>query len=205
MTPVGTLDTSLSESQYSSLLGLLGNPNMKLASIYRSSRDGSRYEDLLRCVGDKTGLVFIIRTGRYVFGAYISAGLQLPDDPTSYRTYDSDVWWFSLAGHFLTPTKIEIDQDLQWVRVAGREADECRENVWIHSYLRLGYGESCFGQPAADIRSCSQNAYSHISPSEGYMGTVFDDVFHDESYCPQHALLAGEAGSFMADEIVVLH
>ncbi|CEM33992.1 unnamed protein product [Vitrella brassicaformis CCMP3155] len=197
MTPVGTLDTSLSESQYSSLLGLLGNPNMKLASIYRSSRDGSRYEDLLRCVGDKTGLVIIIRKGKYVFGVYISAGLQEPDDPTDTRRCECDILYISLAGHFATPTKIDLRGGLrgcggQAVFVTGREGSAGGTRVYVAGCLWMGC-ESDEG-PAVGICRCEQYTNSWNVPA-GYTG---------ERNSTGDALLAGEE-SFHADEREVLH
>jgi len=195
MTPVGTLDTSLSESQYSSLLGLLGNPNMKLASIYRSSRDGSRYEDLLRCVGDKTGLVIIIRKGKYVFGVYISAGLQEPDDPTDTRRCECDILYISLAGHFATPTKIDFTRVQQSVWVAGSQERAYSASMSIGGCLWLGLGcRDHGGKTAADIRSCRQYI-SHFSMPGSYTGVR--DRLGD-------AVLGGSR-AFMADEIEVLH
>mmetsp|Transcript_15354 Transcript_15354/g.36494 ORF Transcript_15354/g.36494 Transcript_15354/m.36494 type:complete len:242 (+) Transcript_15354:187-912(+) len=203
-------NTSLSASEYEALLASMGgDTTTQVTSLYRTSVHGTTYGDLLDNVGDAKPLVFVVRKDKYVFGVYVSAGIQLPDDPTDVNSYRSDVWYFSLVGHFPQPTKIEIPQVQLSVDVAGRNGSAVGANMYIDGHLWLGYGGYSDGPPAvppaADIRSCSQNAYSHISPSEGYMGTVFDDVFHDESYCPQHALLAGEAGSFMADEIVVLH
>jgi len=117
--PVTFPDMSLTVLQYASLHGWLG-AKKPLGVVYRSSGDGTTYSDLLRCVGDKTGLVIIVRKDMYVFGVYISAGLQLPDDPTDYRRYSCGVWWFSLAGHFDTPTRINVPRR-QYVSVAGRE------------------------------------------------------------------------------------
>mmetsp|Transcript_16459 Transcript_16459/g.46836 ORF Transcript_16459/g.46836 Transcript_16459/m.46836 type:complete len:154 (-) Transcript_16459:436-897(-) len=79
----------------------------RLKLIYRASRDGPSYGDLLRCVGDTKDLVFVVSKGEYVFGAFVSGGLQLPDDPTGVNEYDCDGWQFSLAGHFTKgPTKL---------------------------------------------------------------------------------------------------
>jgi len=157
--------TSLTRQEYYGLLGLLGDHSMKLQSIYRASRDGTTYDDLLRCVCDKTGLAFIIRKGEYVFGAFISAGLELPDDPTGSNRYDCDVWHFSLAGHFAQPTKIEISRLAQYV--AGREGSLYGASVRIGGGLRLGDDGSDW--PAADIRSCFQSTDRNEVP-EGYVG-----------------------------------
>ncbi|CEM12819.1 unnamed protein product [Vitrella brassicaformis CCMP3155] len=154
--------TSLTRQEYYDLLGLLGDHTMKLQSIYRSSRDGTTYSDVLRCVGGKTGLVFLIRKDQYVFGSFISAGIQPPDEPTSGHWYGCDVWDFSLAGHFPEPTKIDIDDKNQCVSVAGREGQVNAASVEIGGWLRLGR-EVGGDAPAADIRSCLQPA--HPGPS----------------------------------------
>ncbi|CEM34054.1 unnamed protein product [Vitrella brassicaformis CCMP3155] len=186
--PVTFPDMSLTVLQYASLHGWLG-AKKPLGVVYRSSGDGTTYSDLLRCVGDKTGLVIIVRRGRYVFGVYISAGLQPPDDPTSYRRCNCDVWWFSLVGHFDKPTKIKIDRG-QWVFVAGREGSASGASVYISGNLYLGDGGVW---PAADIRSCYQYTNNKNVPA-GYMGDR--DKFGE-------ALLGGSK-KFMADEIEVL-
>ncbi|CEM33970.1 unnamed protein product [Vitrella brassicaformis CCMP3155] len=194
--PVGS---SLGVWEYYGLLGLIEGDE-RLRSVYRSSRDGTTYANLLRCVGDKTGLVFIIRKDMYVFGAFISDGIWEPDDPTDWHYYPCDVWQFSLAGHFKKPTKIEIRRDWQNVRVAGRE-EGCMlidAKVYIGGHLYL-YDGRCSGpgedeQPAADIRSCCQCTHTDHVP-EDYMG-------RRNEYGTAH--LAGSS-DFMADEIEVLH
>ncbi|CEL98342.1 unnamed protein product [Vitrella brassicaformis CCMP3155] len=85
----------------------VGGTGKSLRSLYRATRDGPSYGDLLRCVGDTKDLVFVVSKGEYVFGAFVSGGLQLPDDPTGVNEYDCDGWQFSLAGHFTKgPTKL---------------------------------------------------------------------------------------------------
>ncbi|CEM20306.1 unnamed protein product [Vitrella brassicaformis CCMP3155] len=186
--------TSLTRQEYYGLLGLLGDHTMKLQSVYRASRDGTTYADLLRCVGDKQRLAFVIRKDNYVFGAFISAGLKLPDDPTDWHEYDCDydcdVWHFSLAGHFPQPTKIESGQ---YVWVAGREKSGLGGNVGIGDNMWLGVS----GRPAADIRSCFQYTYSHQVPA-GYVGVRCTDP-------AQCSALLGGSYQFCADEIEVLH
>ncbi|CEL94359.1 unnamed protein product [Vitrella brassicaformis CCMP3155] len=158
------LGSSLTESEFKALRGLIGG-QVKLKSLYRTSLHGSTYDNLLRCVGDKTGLVFVVRKGEYVFGAFISAGLELPDDPTGSNRYDCDVWHFSLAGHFPQPTKIDISRLAQYV--AGREGSLYGASVRIGGGLRLGDDGSDW--PAADIRSCFQSTDRNEVP-EGYVG-----------------------------------
>ncbi|CEM34081.1 unnamed protein product [Vitrella brassicaformis CCMP3155] len=68
--------SSIGLSDVAHIAKWLGGASLTL--IYRASRDGTGYDDLLRCVGDKLRLVFIIRKGRYVFGAFISGGLHEP-------------------------------------------------------------------------------------------------------------------------------
>ncbi|CEM18483.1 unnamed protein product [Vitrella brassicaformis CCMP3155] len=108
--------SGLTIDQRISLHGWLVRP------IYRSSRDGTSYADMLRCVGDNTSrIVFIIWKDQYVFGCYISGGLRLPDDHNGVKMQWCDVWYFSLAGHFARPTMIDLrGRGWQFVEVAGR-------------------------------------------------------------------------------------
>jgi len=185
-------EASLPASEHEGLLGLLGNDTTDLISLYRTSEHGTTYDDLLDSVGDAKPLVLVIKKDEYIFSVYISAGLRLPDEPTGDHEYDCDVWWFSLAGHFPTPTKIDIGRG-QWVHVAGRQGNAGGANVHIGGMLDLGWGGSVSGRPAADIRSCSQSTDSDDLPA-GYTGEwEYGDAALGGSY------------EFMADEIEVLH
>ncbi|CEM10059.1 unnamed protein product [Vitrella brassicaformis CCMP3155] len=184
-------NTSLSASEYEALLASMGgDTTTQVTSLYRTSVDGTTYGDLLDNVGDAKPLVVVVRKDKYVFGVYVSAGIQLPDDPTSEHWYGSDVWWFSLAGHFPQPTKIDIPPWEQWMRVAGRKANAVEANMYIGRYLVLGEQR---GWPAAGIRSCEQYTDSDYLP-EGYTGVRGE--FADA--------LMGGSRNFMADEIEVL-
>ncbi|CEM02728.1 unnamed protein product [Vitrella brassicaformis CCMP3155] len=96
----------LTDEQQDALRGWVDGRQLRL--LYRASCDGSRYEDLLRCVRDAGPLVFVIRKDDYVFGGYMGDGLKLPEDPRGFDSYSSDLWHFSLAGHFDGPTKIKL-------------------------------------------------------------------------------------------------
>ncbi|CEL99683.1 unnamed protein product [Vitrella brassicaformis CCMP3155] len=191
-------NTSLSASEYEALVGLLGgNDTTPLTSLYRTSVHGTTYGDLLDNVGGAKPLVFVVKKDKYVFGAYVSDGIQLPDDPTgeSYEECElpgCDVWYFSLAGHFPQPTKIEIDEWEQSVWVAGRERNAEGANMVIGGFIIFGDGYPS-DQPAADIRSCFQYTFSGYVP-EGYTGVRDDE---------KDALLGGSL-DFIADEIEVL-
>ncbi|CEM34006.1 unnamed protein product [Vitrella brassicaformis CCMP3155] len=185
--------TSLSASEYKSLLGLLGNDTTELTSLYRMSVHGSSYGDLLDRVGDAKPLVFVVKKDKYVFGVYISAGIQPPDDPTSSNVYGSDVWWFSLAGHFPQPTKIDIDRAEQALMVGGRKGNANGANMGIGGTIRFGDGGTVDGQPAADIRSCHQLTLGDYVPEE-YTGVR--DEYGD--------VVLGGSDDFIADEIEVL-
>ncbi|CEM03381.1 unnamed protein product [Vitrella brassicaformis CCMP3155] len=165
----------------------------KLTLIYKALRDGAKYDDLLRCVGDKRRLVFVIRKDEYVLGAFISEGLQLPDDRTDSHYYGCDVWYFSLGGHFAQPTKIDIPRMCQFVYLAGRDGSVgggARVELGECLYLGDGHGSR---RPAADIRSCYQYAHRDDVPA-GY-------VVARNRY--GHALLGGSE-CFHADEIEIL-
>ena len=167
----------------------------------RASRDGTTYSDMLRCVGDKTRLVFVIRKDEYVFGAFISAGIELPDDPRGENKYLCDGWHFSLAGHFNKPTM--MGQCGRTLRVAGREGivpvvSVFRAKLVIGCYLWLGYkglwwGYEC-SAAATDMRRCRQVISFEDDVPEGYVGVRDEDgdaVF-------------GGSPDFMADDLEVL-
>ena len=157
-------------------------------SMCRATRDGPSYDDFLRCVGDTMGLVFVIHKDKYVFGASISAGIQLPDDPKGENRYECDVWHFSLSGHFIKgPTRVE-ESGKGAVWVAGREGG-CE-------FLCLG----CEGGAANDMRSCRQYIPScrqlihRCFAREGYVGAKDKDG----------SAVFGGSEFFMADEVEVL-
>mmetsp|Transcript_16273 Transcript_16273/g.46304 ORF Transcript_16273/g.46304 Transcript_16273/m.46304 type:complete len:279 (+) Transcript_16273:2488-3324(+) len=161
--------------------------DITLTLIYRASSHGSTYGHLLHCVGDRRGLVFVIRKDKYVFGVYMSAGIQLPHDPKGYNDYSCYVYDFSLSGHFEKPTKMLDDRRL--VYVAGREGTVGKLRIdGIGGCLCLGYGT------ADDMRSCRQSIPRQYVP-EGYVG-VRDD---------RGNAVFGGSEHFMADEIEVLH
>ncbi|CEM34104.1 unnamed protein product [Vitrella brassicaformis CCMP3155] len=196
--------TSLSASEYDALLGLLVNDTTELISLYRTSVHGTEYGNLLDRVGNALPLVLVIKKDEYVFGYYIGGGLLQPDDHTRKFTdvnktgtlnYMCDVWRFSLAGHFPTPTKMDLDSNETFVTVAVRGADVCCENVNIGAALHLGWGGSGGShQPAADIRSCYHEAIVSDDLPEGYIGERDEDG---------DALFGGSL-EFMGDEIEVL-
>jgi len=187
--------TSLSASEYEGLLGLLGaNGTTRVTSLYRTSVHGTTYGDLLDRVGDAKPLVFVVRNGEYVFGAVISEGIRLPDSSTGYVMYPCKVWWFSLAGHFEKPIKINLYGQEQIVYAAGREGHIDGANVRIGGRMWLGWSGLGPGRPADDIRSCRQYTTGRNVPS-GYTGEREED---------EDALLGGSK-DFMAEEIEVLH
>ncbi|CEL98333.1 unnamed protein product [Vitrella brassicaformis CCMP3155] len=167
-------------------LGATSENSLKL--IYRASHDGPSYGDLLRCVGDTKNLVFLIRKDKYVFGAFISANIQVPDDPTGYKKkyYWCDVWYFSLAGHFAKgPTK--MGEGWLPVRVAGREGTVGGAKVRVGWWLWLG----CEGGARTDMRRCRQSIHRKDVP-EGYVGVR-----------RKGNALFGGSRDFMADEVDV--
>mmetsp|Transcript_23854 Transcript_23854/g.58972 ORF Transcript_23854/g.58972 Transcript_23854/m.58972 type:complete len:236 (-) Transcript_23854:351-1058(-) len=182
----------------------VGTPNKRLRLLYRSTHDGPSYGDLLRCVGSTKGLVFVVRKNQYVFGAYISEGIKLPDAPMLYNRYECGGWQFCLAGNFDTPTKVEVPQ--AHVYVAGSEgAGEICGNISIEgsqgytkfSFLCLGYSETDM-RFSADMRFCCQGIDVRELPT-GYRGHVYEpDLF------PCTAGFSGSHTRFLADELEVL-
>ncbi|CEM33982.1 unnamed protein product [Vitrella brassicaformis CCMP3155] len=197
--------TSLSASEYEGLVGLLvqegelgvlGNATTKLTPLYWTAAHGTAWRKVLVRVGDAEPLVFIIRKDNYVFGAFISDRLLLSDDyPTDRREYESDVWLFSLAGHFPQPTKINLYGGGQIVRVAERRGAVYGARVWIGGRFSLAMGYGGDGRSAAaDIRSCRHYTTGSDVP-EGYTGVKNENGT---------AFLGGSM-EFMADDIEVLH
>ncbi|CEL98338.1 unnamed protein product [Vitrella brassicaformis CCMP3155] len=194
-----TFDPFQSSALYRFLGPAMGTHELKL--IYRASRDGASYDDLLRCVGDTKGLVFIVRRdmyvfrrdmyvlGEYVFGAFISGGIRLPDDPKPLNVYQCDGCDFSLAGHFDTPKMMK--KGSRMVGVAGREVTMYGAKLWISGTGWLWLG--CEGGAAADMRICRQRILSEYVP-DGYVGV------RDE----HGSAMFGGSRQFMADEVEVL-
>mmetsp|Transcript_34816 Transcript_34816/g.86366 ORF Transcript_34816/g.86366 Transcript_34816/m.86366 type:complete len:712 (+) Transcript_34816:295-2430(+) len=118
--------------------------------LYRASRDGGRFGDLLRCVGGASGLAIVIRKDRFVFGAYINDGVRLPDGPTQSSRFGCYVQHFSLSGHFDNPTTIY--EGCQSVRLAGRDAALILK-IGLAGGLFVGCGVHDNALDA-DVRSC---------------------------------------------------
>ncbi|CEM31378.1 unnamed protein product [Vitrella brassicaformis CCMP3155] len=199
--PQVVVGSSLSENECAALhsvleLGMLDECEFTL--LYRASRDGPSYADLLRCAGDLSGLVFVMRLEDAVFGAYVSGGLQLPDDPTAVNEYPCDVWHFSLCGHFDAPAKVEVPATERRMYVAGREGavdggpEVAKLAIGFCEGLWLGWADRDSG-PAEDMYSCSQFIHSDDVP-EGYVGVRGKDG----------SALFGGSEYFMADEVEVL-
>ncbi|CEM27972.1 unnamed protein product [Vitrella brassicaformis CCMP3155] len=149
-----------------------------LSLVYRATRDGCRYADLLRCVDDAKGLVFVIRKDEYVFGACMADGIKLPETPTGKKKYETIVWHFSLPSPSDKPAKMM--QCRQQVCVAGREGAgfgmRAKLRIGGCGGLWLGYG--CYRSgPTDDLRSCQQfirsqhsQCISSFYAPEGYVG-----------------------------------
>jgi len=195
--PQVVVGSSLSSTECAALRSVLALAMLdecEFTLLYRASRDGAEYGDLLRCVGDTKGLVFLIRKDRYVFGVSMSAGIRLPDHPGGNNTYICNGWHFSLAGHFAEPTTAWGDR--QTVRVAGR-----RGGLPVYG-ARLGIGglSRCLwlgkgGAAAGSMCSCGQ--WIHIDDvPDGYVGVRESDEYG--------SALFGGSKSFMADEVEVI-
>ncbi|CEL98344.1 unnamed protein product [Vitrella brassicaformis CCMP3155] len=185
---VGSSLSSTECAALRSVLALAMLDECEFTLLYRASRDGAEYGDLLRCVGDTEGLVLVIREDKYVFGVYMSDGIQVPDDPKGENVHFCDGWHFSLAGHFEKPTKMLDGRKSVWV--AGREGAVGGAKLWIGRWiegrLMLGYK----GGAADDMRSCRQLIDSDRVP-EGYVGVRDEDG----------DALFGGSEHFVADEV----
>ncbi|CEL93636.1 unnamed protein product [Vitrella brassicaformis CCMP3155] len=194
-------DSSLSQSEYDNLRGLLGN-DTALTMLYRASRNGVTYGDMLDRVGNKTDLVIVIRNAQYVFGVYISEGIRLPAFDGSgmmpgWHGYGSDVWLFSLAGHYENATKWSPLQKI--VLVASRRGFVPRRNARVTvGGLWLGNGN---GWSRDDIRECTHfhGVSWGVPMPEGYMGALYH---HSVLGGPYYVL--GGSWDFTADELEIL-
>ncbi|CEM21928.1 unnamed protein product [Vitrella brassicaformis CCMP3155] len=208
--PVGT---NLSQSEYEGLRGLLEAKNdTKLTTLYRATWDGTFYGDLLDLVENKTDVVIVIRKDQYLFAVYIKDGIQTPANATKMHIYKSEVSWFSLAGHFDTPTEIKLWQSWQEIRVVGRVGDycdripsawdiACGSRVLIGGRLMLGLNEPYYDDGWID------SGFQDI-PIE-YVPDGYEGVRGGNSGDPtdrgdrKYAWLAGSF-EFRADELEVL-
>ncbi|CEM25449.1 unnamed protein product [Vitrella brassicaformis CCMP3155] len=117
---------SLTRRKYCGLLELLGDHSIKLQSVYRIWRDGTTVVDLLCCVSDTQRLLFVICKDHYVFGASISASVEVWSRPISRRGEDASapgVVTCQLGGQVISQVSfIAIDTRiaLQWTGTDGR-------------------------------------------------------------------------------------
>ncbi|CEM13914.1 unnamed protein product [Vitrella brassicaformis CCMP3155] len=195
----------LTDEQQDALRGWVDGRQLRL--LYRASCDGSRYEDLLRCVGDAGPLLFVIRKDDYVFGGYMGDGLKLPEDPRGFDTYSCDLWHFSLAGHFDGPTKIKLLHTWEKrVTVAGPEGNpplKCGGNVRLCiARLFLGTLSLAGGandSPGDDVLSC-RHWVDNRDVAAGYRGSRAE---HGGADNDGKAYFGGK-WRFQADDVHVL-
>ncbi|CEM21968.1 unnamed protein product [Vitrella brassicaformis CCMP3155] len=181
-------NTKLSASEYDGLIGLLGN-HSRLTSLYRASEHGGRFDDMLKRVGDKKRLAFVLRThnhqnkNNYVFGFYMSESINVPPYPANSTAYESEVWWFSLAGHFRVPVKI-VDWRPPYVRLQGEPVENVgfvwsiyldhkpEPDATLEGYLVLNQQWAPDTRPKDDIRNGRINLVPEYLPP-GYFGMLY--------------------------------
>ncbi|CEL96004.1 unnamed protein product [Vitrella brassicaformis CCMP3155] len=145
--------------------------------LYKGSRDTYAFPKMLECVEGKSGLLFALRDGdTHRFGCFIDGEINPPDDPTETNGYKVPLFFYSLSGAYDAPTKIEIPEEWQMVRVAGTQGAVKASNMdWsanarigrVAGVLWLGWAQP---GPAADLSSCQWIKADGLSP--GYRGEV---------------------------------
>ncbi|CEL95970.1 unnamed protein product [Vitrella brassicaformis CCMP3155] len=151
------------DDEWGKVVDMTGKPSPTVTLIYKSSRDTFEYPSFLNKVTGKSGLLFALRHGdTHRFGAFINGPITPPADPAKTNGYKVPVFFFSLSGAYDAPTKIEIHEERQRVRVAGTQGavkvkgdnGEPLANVAIgKGYLWLGFAQP---GPAADLSRCQQ-------------------------------------------------
>ncbi|CEM19311.1 unnamed protein product [Vitrella brassicaformis CCMP3155] len=169
-----------SASEVKRVLTMMDKRDRQLKLLYKMSRDGAAYTDLLNGVGDASGLLFVIQDGStHKFSAFIDGPLAQPADPTRHKVSRCPISLYSISGAYDAPTKIPLPAEKpQSVAVAGREgavlgsSGQSSGNVYIGemgaAVLWLGKAEP---GPAADLRSCHVwVTEAHLPP--GYRGAM---------------------------------
>ncbi|CEM33066.1 unnamed protein product [Vitrella brassicaformis CCMP3155] len=195
--------SSLSDVEYGGLLSLLKPSNdTTVTMLYRASENenATTYTYLLDRVANEKDLAIVIRQDKYVFGVYISEGIQTPANPYESRKYQCEVFWFSLSGRYKEPTRIDIPWRVT-CDVAGRNGTvrvgrhRSAARMYVGGLFLADVGSS---RPAADIRECSQKTRWDWLP-EGYEGATEDYVSERNGGLP-----LGGSEFFVADDIEVL-
>ncbi|CEM29686.1 unnamed protein product [Vitrella brassicaformis CCMP3155] len=151
----------------------------RLRLLYRSTRDGDSFADLMGKVGSAHGLLFAVKNRSNKFGVFFDGSLNQPSDPTSTQTTRGELFFFSLSGSFPQPTQIHPPQGRQRVEVAGRDGAVLSNSGTISSKIfiagaKLWLGFSRSSTPSPSILSCHQWIPEDITPP-GFTGTVLSD------------------------------
>mmetsp|Transcript_16057 Transcript_16057/g.45708 ORF Transcript_16057/g.45708 Transcript_16057/m.45708 type:complete len:600 (-) Transcript_16057:935-2734(-) len=168
----------------------------RLQLLYRSTRDGDSFDDLMSKVGSARGLLFAVKHNNNKFGVFFDGSLNQPSDPKSDQTTRGDLF-FSLSGSFPQPTQIHPPQGRQRVEVAGRDGAVLSNSGTISSKIfiagaKLWLGFSRSSTPSPSILSCHQWIPEDITPP-GFTGRKWNAV---------HNLLA-DSRYFTADVVEV--
>ncbi|CEM22863.1 unnamed protein product [Vitrella brassicaformis CCMP3155] len=194
---MATFGSSLRRKQLDQLEEWLG-PDKTLRPVFRGTKEEWDEDAFFDIMENSTGpVVLLVRRNEYIFGCYIEAGIRAPEDGNDVHKYDTDVWFFSLAGHFDDPAarKIPIPKWRQQVVVARRGDESLGSALKVgHDYLCIGTRET-WNEPDW-IRSCQQ-----AFPEKEFL--CDDDEYQGETDYDDDVLLGG-ATVFEADEIEVL-
>jgi len=172
----------LTLEEMNKVLGMIGKPVRRRELVFKSAAYGFTYTKLPDKVGDKEGLLFVLRHKKYIFGVHMDGKLALPPGPRSTNYFDCPIFFFSVSGCFDEPKKITIAENLQQVEVAGRAG-------WIENDEHEHTGKLAFGNgrlwlgyrfPAADAHAVPDLSQCHhwIDKTEipaGYKGNDDQD------------------------------
>ncbi|CEM17338.1 unnamed protein product [Vitrella brassicaformis CCMP3155] len=169
-----------SEDQLASVVEFTGRTGKTPSLLYKSSRDGFGYGSLLDCVGDASGLLFLVQhSDTHRFAAFVAGPLAQPADPTQEKATSCPVTYYSISGAYDAPTKLNMPVERRrGVIVAGRQGAVTSKDgepvgklaidVRDTAVLWLGYADP---GPAADLSSCAM-CVSKDHLQVGYQGRV---------------------------------
>ncbi|CEM17170.1 unnamed protein product [Vitrella brassicaformis CCMP3155] len=96
-----------SEDQLASVVEFTGRTGKTPSLLYKSSRDGFGHGSLLDCVGDASGVLFLVQhNDTHRFGAFVPGPLEQPADPTQHKFTRCPMTYYSISGAYDAPTKL---------------------------------------------------------------------------------------------------
>ncbi|CEM19226.1 unnamed protein product [Vitrella brassicaformis CCMP3155] len=160
MRPAEVRANIASASEMDKIARMTGKGDTRMRRLYKLSRDGKLFTDLLGCVGMAKSLLLLIQHNKHRFGCWLEGPLEQPDDPRGEKLTKCPMFFVSISGAYDHPTRIDVPANEQRVSVAGTETgvmdanDLPRANMCIATgRLWIGFGRWA---PSPDVRSVQQ-------------------------------------------------